>query len=60
MAGELTSRMRSRVEQLRRVVFLAHDPRVIEAVQRVINEIEEDIKRLEAREQITRISKVET
>lgn len=50
MAGDLISRMRGRAEQLRKVVSLAHDPRVIEAVQRVINEIDADIRRLEAKE----------
>ena len=50
MADDLISRMRSRAEQLRNVVSLAHDRRVIEAVQRVIDEIEADIRRLEAKE----------
>ena len=48
MAGELISRMRGRVKQLRKVKSLAHDPRMFEAVQSVIDEIEADIKWLEA------------
>ena len=48
MASELISRMRGRAKQLRKVKSLAHDPRIIEVVQQVIDEIEADIKRLEA------------
>lgn len=48
MASDLISRMHGRVKQLRKVKSLAHDPRMIEVVQGVIDEIEADIKRLEA------------
>ena len=51
--------MRSRVKQLRKVKSLAHDPRMIEAVQRVIDEIEADIKRLETDQPVLGIRGVE-
>ena len=60
MDGQHISRMRSRAEQLRRVVSLAHDPRIIETVQRVINEIEADVRTLEANEPVTRVASVDT
>jgi hypothetical protein len=55
MAGEFILRMRGRVKQLRKVESLAHDPRIIEVVRRVIDEIEADIKKLEAEEPVMRI-----
>jgi len=48
MHDELIASIRARTEQLRRVVALAHDPRMIEALQKVIDEAEADIKTLEA------------
>jgi ribosome-associated translation inhibitor RaiA len=49
MDNELLARMRGRAEQVRRVMNMAHDPRMIEALQKVIDEIEADIRRLETR-----------
>jgi len=48
MHEELIANIRARAEQLRRVVALAHDQRMIEALQKVIAEAEADIKTLEA------------
>ena len=50
MHDELIANIRARAEQLRRVVALAHDPRMIEALRKVIAEEEADIARLEAEE----------
>lgn len=48
MHDELIANIRARAAQIRRVIALAHDPRMIEALQKVIDEAEADIKRLEA------------
>jgi predicted nucleic acid-binding Zn-ribbon protein len=45
---ELLGHMRERIRQLRKVMDLAHDPRMIEALQQVIATGEADIKRIEA------------
>jgi hypothetical protein len=45
---ELLAHMRSRVAQLRKVMSLAHDPRMIEMIQKIIDEGETDIAKLEA------------
>ncbi len=50
MDDELIAHMRSRVQQLRRVISLAHDQRMIDMIQKVIDEGEADIKELEAKE----------
>ncbi len=42
------ARMRGRVQQLSKVIRLAHDPRMIEVIQKIIDEGEADIARLEA------------
>jgi len=47
MDQELIAHMRARVTQLRRVMDLAHDPRMIEILQSVISSGEADIKKLE-------------
>lgn len=47
MDEEVLAHMRERVEQLRKVMSLAHDPRMIEIIQKVIESGEEDIRRLE-------------
>lgn len=44
---ELIARMRSRLQQVRRVMALAHDPRMIEELQKIIDSGEADICRLE-------------
>ena len=51
MDEEVIAHMRERVHQLRRVMSLAHDPRMIEMVQKIIDSGEADIKRLEAEQQ---------
>ena len=48
MHDEVIARMKGRVKQLRKVLDLAHDPRMIEAVQKVIDEIEADTQKLQA------------
>ncbi len=40
--------MRARVQQLRKVMNLAHDPRMIELIQKIIDSGEADIAKLEA------------
>jgi len=48
MSDEMIARMRGRVVQVRRVMALAHDPRMIEMRQKIIDEGEADIAKLEA------------
>lgn len=50
MDDELVTHIRSRVQQLRKVISLAHDQRMIDMIQKVIDEGEADIKKLEAKE----------
>jgi hypothetical protein len=45
---DLLEHMRGRIAQLRKVMALAHDPRMIEMIQAIIDEGEADIARLEA------------
>lgn len=40
--------MRGRAKQLRRVLSLSHDQRMIDIIQNVIDEIEADVARLKA------------
>ena len=47
MDDDVIARMRARVQQLRKVISLAHDERMIVALQQVIDEGEADIRRLE-------------
>ena len=47
MSEQLIARMRDRVRQLRKVQQLAHDPRMIEMIQKIIDEGEADIAKLE-------------
>jgi hypothetical protein len=44
---EVIANMRARVHQLRRVVSLAHDQRIIEVLQQVIDSGEADIRKLQ-------------
>lgn len=48
MDEDVIARMRGRVQQLRKVISLAHDPRMIEIIQKIIDEGEADIAKLEA------------
>jgi hypothetical protein len=48
MDHEVLVHMRARVEQIRKVMALAHDPRMIEVLQQVIDSGEADIAKLEA------------
>jgi hypothetical protein len=48
MHEELIANIRARAEQLRKVVALAHDPRMIEALEKIIAQADADIERLEA------------
>lgn len=47
MSEEVIAGMRARVQQLRKVISLAHDQRMIDALQQVIDSGEADIKKLE-------------
>jgi hypothetical protein len=44
---EVIARMRGRVEQVRKVMALAHDRRMIDMLQKIIDEGEADIAKLE-------------
>lgn len=46
---ELLAHMRERLRQVRKVMALAHDQRMIEALQQVIETGEADIRKLEAK-----------
>lgn len=48
MHDEVIAHMRERIAQIRRVMALAHDPRMIEVLQQVIDSGEADIAKLEA------------
>jgi hypothetical protein len=48
MDEEVIAHMRARVLQVRRIIALAHDPRMIEMLEKIVEETEADIKRLEA------------
>lgn len=48
MNEDVIAHMRGRIQQVRKVIQLAHDPRMIEALQKVIDEAEGDIRKLEA------------
>lgn len=45
---ELLAHIRERMRQIRRVISMAHDPKMIEILEKVVREGEEDIARLEA------------
>jgi hypothetical protein len=51
--SQLVARMRSRLEQLRRMKDVAHEPRVREVITNVAAEIEADIRRLEGTQEET-------
>jgi hypothetical protein len=53
MDDELIGHMRERVEQLRKVLALAHDQRMIDIIQKVIDDGEIDIAKLEAEREET-------
>ena len=42
------ARMKQRLESMRKVASLSHDPRIVEIVAQTANELEEDIRKLEA------------
>jgi hypothetical protein len=44
---ELIARMRARVQQVKRVLALAHDPRMIDELKKIVESGEADIRRLE-------------
>ena len=48
MNDEVIAHMRSRIAQVRKVIALAHDQRMIDALEQVIADAEADIERLEA------------
>jgi len=48
MHDEVIANIRERIAQIRKVMALAHDPRMIEVLQAVIASGEADIERLEA------------
>jgi len=48
MHDDVIAHMRARIGQIRKVISLAHDQRMIETLEKVIADIEADIVRLEA------------
>lgn len=48
MSSNLITHMRERIQQLRRVKSLAHDPRIIKMLEEVIASGEADIRKLES------------
>ena len=44
---EVIARIRDRIQQLRKVLRLSHDPRIIKLIEEVIAKGEADIQRLE-------------
>lgn len=54
MHEEVIARMRGRVKQLRKVLRLSHDQRMMEIIQNVIDEGEADIAKLEAEDAAAR------
>ena len=47
MNDEVIAHMRGRIQRLRKVIGLAHDPRMIEILEQMIEEAERDIRTLE-------------
>jgi hypothetical protein len=47
MADEVIAHMRDRIARTRRIIDMAHDPRMIQMLEDLIAEAEVDIKRLE-------------
>ena len=47
MSEEVIANMRDRIERMRKVMRLAHDPRMIELIEQMIAEAERDIAKLE-------------
>ena len=52
---ELLAHMRDRVERLRKIIKMAHDPKMIEPLATMADEGEADIKRLEQSRGVTHI-----
>lgn len=48
MDASCIDRMKGRLANMRRVAAMAHDPRIIEIVTVTADELEEDIRKLEA------------
>jgi hypothetical protein len=48
MSEEIIAHMRDRIERMRKVIRLAHDPRMIELIEQMIQEAEADIAKMEA------------
>lgn len=48
MNEEVIAHMRGRIERVRRIIELAHDPRMIAMLDEMIEEAETDIKKLQA------------
>ena len=48
MNYEVIANIRRRIEGMRKIIGLAHDPRMIEMLEKMIVEAEADIRRLEA------------
>ncbi|HEY7005746.1 MAG TPA: hypothetical protein VH392_04610 [Sphingomicrobium sp.] len=47
MNAEVIARMRDRIGRMRKIISLAHDPRMIAMLEEMIVDAETDIKRLE-------------
>ena len=48
MDAAYVNRMKSRLVSMRNVAAMSHDPRIIELVTRTADELEEDIRKLDA------------
>lgn len=53
MHEEVIAHMRSRIRRIREIMAMAHDPRMIEMLEKMIGEAEADIRTLEADREAT-------
>ena len=50
MDAEYVARMKERLKNMRKVAIMSHDARIIELVTLTADQLEEDIRKLEAKE----------
>jgi len=50
MDNDLIANMRGRIAQLRKILSLSHDPRIVDMLRQVIARIDADIERLDQEE----------
>jgi predicted nucleic acid-binding Zn-ribbon protein len=48
MTEDVIARMRDRIKRIRKVIDLAHDPKMIQLLEQMVAEAEADIRQLEA------------